>query len=276
MPSVLSQEQIDHFHEFGYCAPVDVMSEAEAHTLKAEVEAAEQRYPDELGPTNRNNPHLAFQFIDAVAHHPVIVEAVCDLMGPEILLYGSVLFFKEPNSKGFVSWHQDCTYMGLVPHAFVTPWLALTPSNPELGCIKVIPGSHKGEVMNHSDTFGEDNILTRGQAIQEIDESKAVDLILKPGQMSMHHAKTVHGSMPNQGDQRRMGIALQCYMRPDTRQVIGTNFAQIVRGCKGAEGFTPLPRPVADMDDAGRKARQQANTNWANILYDGASTVRDY
>ncbi len=94
MPSVLSQEQIDHFHEFGYCAPVDVMSEAEAHALKAEVEAAEQRYPDELGPTNRNNPHLAFQCIDAVAHHPVIVEARGVLIGPAILLSGSVLCFK--------------------------------------------------------------------------------------------------------------------------------------------------------------------------------------
>jgi len=276
MPKVLTQAQVDHFHESGYCAPIDVMSEDEAHALKFRVEAAEAAYPEDLGSTNRNNAHLAFTCIDEVAHHPVIVGAVSDLIGEDILLGGSVLFFKEPNSAGFVSWHQDATYMGVEPHTFVTPWLALTPSNPELGCIKAIPGSHKDGIRTHHDTFGEDNILTRGQTVTEVDEAAAADLVLRPGQMSIHHACTVHGSMPNQGDERRMGIALQAYMGPDSRQTIGEHLVQVVRGCDGGGDFSVLPRPDADRDEAGVAARAQANANWADILYEGASKVRAY
>ena len=276
MPRILSTDQVEHFYEFGYCAPVDVMSEDEAHALKLRVEAAEAVYPEDLSPTNRNNSHLAFKCIDEIAHHPVIVDAVSDLIGPDILLYGSVLFFKEPRSAGFVSWHQDGTYMGIEPHTFVTPWLALTPSNVELGCIKVIPGSHKGGILKHQDSFGKDNILTRGQAIEDIDESAAVDLVLRPGQISLHHARTVHGSMPNRGDQRRLGVALQCYMRPECKQVIGENLVQVVRGCTDLSGYSILKRPVEDMDAAAVGERERANTNWAAILYQGASQVRAY
>jgi len=93
MPRILSTDQVEHFYEFGYCAPVDVMSEDEAHALKLRVEAAEAAYPEDLSPTNRNNSHLAFKCIDEIAHHPVIIDAVSDLIGPDILLYGSVLFF---------------------------------------------------------------------------------------------------------------------------------------------------------------------------------------
>ena len=276
MPKVLSQSQIDYFHEYGYCAPIDVMSEEEAHALKLRVEAAEAAHPEELGPTNRNNAHLAYTCIDEVAHHPVIVGAVSDLIGEDIVLYGTVLFFKEPKSAGFVSWHQDATYMGIEPHTFITPWLALTPSNPELGCIKAIPGSHKDGIRTHDDTFGEDNILTRGQTVTDVNEAEAVDLILRPGQMSIHHARTVHGSMPNQGDERRMGIALQAYMGPDSRQTIGEHLVQVVQGCEDGGNFSVLPRPDADRDESGLAARAQANANWAEILYAGASKVRAY
>ena len=276
MPRILSTDQVEHFYEFGYCAPVDVMSEDEAHALKWRVEAAEAAYPEDLSSTNRNNSHLVFKCIDEIAHHPVIVDAVSDLIGPDILLYGSVLFFKEPRSAGFVSWHQDGTYMGIEPHTFVTPWLALTPSNVELGCIKVIPGSHKGGIRRHHDSFGKDNILTRGQAIEDIDESVAVDLVLRPGQISLHHARTVHGSMPNRGDQRRLGVALQCYMGPECQQVIGDNLVQVVRGCHELSGYSILNRPVEDMDQVAASERERANANWAKILYQGASQVRDY
>ena len=276
MPKVLTQAQVDDFHEFGYCAPIDVMSEDEAHALKLRVEAAEAAYPEDLSPTNRNNTHLAYTCVDEAAHHPVIVGAVSDLIGEDILLYGSVLFFKEPKSTGFVSWHQDATYMGIEPHTFITPWLALTPSNPQLGCIKAIPGSHKDGIRLHHDTFGEDNILTRGQTVAEVDEAAAVDLILRPGQMSIHHARTVHGSMPNHSNERRMGIALQAYMGLDSRQMIGEHLVQVVQGCDSGGNFAVLPRPGSDRDEAGLKARTQANANWADILYEGASKIRDY
>jgi hypothetical protein len=145
-----------------------------------------------------------------------------------------------------------------------------------LGSHKVIPGSHKHGILSHQDTFGKDNILTRGQTIEDIDESSAVDLVLRSGQISLHHARTVHGSMPNRGKQRRLGVALQCYMQPDCRQVIGENLAQVVRGCADLSGYTILSRPVEDMDRAAVNERERANKNWAEILYRGASQVRAY
>ena len=137
MPKILTQSQVDHFHEYGYCAPIDVMSEDEAHALKLRVEAAEAANPEELGPTNRNNAHLAFTCIDEVAHHPVIVGA-------------------------------------------------------------------------------------------------------------------------------------------ESRQTNGEPLVQVVQGCDSGGDFTVLPRPDTDRDEAGVAARAQANANWAEILYAGASKVRAY
>ena len=276
MPKKLTQRQVEQYREQGFVAPIDVLSEDEAGRYLELLQAAETEVPDDLNAENRNNPHLAFRFLDELVHHPVILEAVEDLIGPDFGLWGSVLFIKEPQSRHFVSWHQDATYMGLEPHDFVTPWLALTPSNLESGCMSMIPGSHIGNVQSHEETFHEDNILTRGQRINEIDESVAVDLILKPGQMSLHHARTVHGSRPNRGTQRRAGYAIQAYAPAGTRQLIGDNLWVPMRGHCMQEDFVELRRPLADMDAAAAAERERANRNWADILYQGAERKRSY
>ena len=110
---MLTKEDVDYFQEFGYLYPITIMSESDALLLKTEIETAERDYPEDLNPTNRNNPHLVLKCIDRILHHPIIVDAVSDILGPDILSWGSVLFFKEPKSAGYVSWHQDATYMGL-------------------------------------------------------------------------------------------------------------------------------------------------------------------
>jgi len=276
MLKTLTSDQVQRFNEHGFIAPVDVMSEAAASELKARLEEAEARYPQELNSENRNNAHLAFKFMDEIAHHPVIVGAVEDLLGKNISLWGSVLFIKEPQSAGYVSWHQDATYMGLEPHDFVTPWLALTESNLENGCMSMIPGSHKDDIHHHTDTFDSDNILTRGQAVEGIDESKAVDLILKPGQMSIHHAKIIHGSKPNLSTQRRIGAVLQCFAKTHVLQMLGENYWMPVRGSEINESHVALPRPISDMDKSAGTTREKANQNWADILYQGAKFKRAY
>ena len=101
--------------------------------------------------------------------------------------------------------------MGMNSTDFPTPWIALSPSNLETGCMTMISGSHKQEIHKHEDTFAEHNILTRGQVIPEVDESKGVDLILEPGEMSIHNGAIIHGSKPNKSQQRRIGFSLQSY-----------------------------------------------------------------
>lgn len=276
MPKFLSQDQVDQFHQAGYLAPVDVMSEDQAMSYRRRLEEAESEYPQELNAENRNNPHLSFCFLDELAHHPVVLDVVEDLIGPDISLWGSVLFIKEPTSPHYVSWHQDATYMGIEPHDFVTPWIALSPSNLESGCMSMIPGSHRKQIQKHQETFANNNILTRGQAIKGVDESQAVDLILRPGQMSLHHARIIHGSKPNLSRQRRIGYAIQAYMPPSARQTLGANYWLPVRGKDWHDGSPRLTRPQADMGADGIANRKLANDNWANILYQGAEQKRAY
>ena len=276
MPKILSQQQIDQYHEQGFISQIDVMSEHEAQGYRLKLESVERDYPNEINPQNRNNAHLSFAFLDELVHHPIIVDAVEDLIGANISLWGSVLFIKEPQSAGFVSWHQDATYVGIKPHNFVTPWLALTPSNRDNGCMSMIPGSHIDHIREHEDTFDDDNILTRGQVVRDVDESTAVDLILRPGQMSLHHAEVIHGSRPNLGSDRRIGFAMQAYMPPEAQQGIGKNYWLDIRGENLREESIALRRPQYDMDPQGVADRKLANDNWADILYQGAEKKRNY
>lgn len=276
MPKVLTKLQVKQFHEDGFLAPIDVMSEDEAISYRQKLEAIERDFPEHINAQNRNNAHLVFPVLDELTHHPIIVDAVEDLIGPNLSLWGSVFFIKEPQTSGYVSWHQDATYMGIKPHEFVTPWLALTPSNLKNGCISMIPGSHKNNIRKHHDTFEEDNILTRGQVVKDVDESTAVDLILKPGQMSLHNAEIIHGSQPNLSNDRRIGFALQAYMPPHARQVLGDNYWLDIRGDNPRENSVSLKRPITNLSPEAIEDRKRVNDNWADILYRGAEKKRSY
>jgi non-heme Fe2+,alpha-ketoglutarate-dependent halogenase len=272
----LSRQQIEQYHEQGFVAPIDIMREDEADAYLQRLQAAEAEHPDQLNAENRNNAHLAFSFLDELVHHPLILDAVEDLIGDSFASWGSVLFIKEPQSKHYVSWHQDATYMGIEPQNFVTPWLALTPSNRGTGCMSMIPASHRDAIQTHEETFHQDNILTRGQQIQDVDESVALDLILKPGQMSLHHARTIHGSQPNRSSQRRVGFAMQAYVAAGGRQLLGENCWLPMRGDFMDLDSIELKRPRRDMEPTGVAERQRANRNWADILYRGANRKRNY
>ena len=277
MSKVLTKEQIEQYHDQGFISPIRVISEREALSIKNELEQVEAEFPEEINAENRNNLHLSFAFLDALAHNKIIVDAIEDLIGPNISLWASVMFIKEPSSKHYVSWHQDATYMGLDSMNFPTPWIALSPSNKETGCMTMISGSHKLKIQEHEDTFAENNILTRGQVIQNVDESRAVDLILEPGEMSIHHGAVIHGSQPNKGSQRRIGFSLQSYMPNDISQVVGRNIWTHVRGQKreDKDGLL-LDRPRFNMDPTTVAQRKLANENLSSILYKGSKEKRNY
>jgi len=277
MPKILKKEQIEQYHDQGFISPIRVISEQEAHSIKQELEIVEAEFPEEINAESRNNLHLSFAFLDALAHNEIIVDAIEDLIGPNISLWASVMFIKEPSSKHYVSWHQDATYMGLDSLNFPTPWVALSPSNKETGCMTMIAGSHKTKIQEHKDTFAENNILTRGQVIQNVDESKAVDLILEPGEMSIHHGAVIHGSQPNNSTHRRIGFSLQSYMPPNIKQIVGRNIWTHVRGKKreDKDGIL-LDRPKFNMDPATVEQRRIANENLSEILYNGAKVKRNY
>jgi ectoine hydroxylase-related dioxygenase (phytanoyl-CoA dioxygenase family) len=141
----------------------------------------------------------------------------------------------------------------------------------------MISGSHKLAIQKHEDTYADNNILTRGQAIKSVDQSKTVDLILKPGEMSIHHGAIIHGSQPNKSNQRRIGFSLQSYVPPSIKQVIGKNMWTHIRGQRrnDPDGIF-LDRPKYNMDPTTVSQRIIAEKNLSDILYRGAKLKRKY
>jgi len=272
----LSADEISRYQNDGVVAPITVMPRSVAQELRRRLESVEKSFPQQIGPEKRNNAHYVFACLDEIVHHDEILDAVECLIGPDIILTNTVLFIKEPNSLHHVTYHQDATYMGLEPQDSLTAWIALTESTRENGCVRMIQGSHLLDIQQHIDTFGEDNILTRGQQIENINEERALDIELEPGQMSLHHARTIHGSRPNKTADRRIGIALQSFAHPSTRQVHGEDYALLVRGSDDYGNFTKGPRPKAEVDLANVEFRDGVNARLSEILYAGAEKQRGY
>ncbi|MEO0620485.1 MAG: DNA repair protein RecO [Pseudomonadota bacterium] len=266
---------LDAYNRDGFLAPVRIMSPEKAEAIRQQFEAAERDHPEVLEKRGRSNAHLVFPFLDEIVHDPFLLDCVEDLIGSAIGVWGSVLFIKEAHDPGFVTWHQDFTYNGLEPHEGTSAWLALTPSTLESGCMRMIPGTHKQGMFTHRDTFGENNILTRGQTIEGIDESTAVDLALQPGEVSFHHPRTVHASAPNRSDQRRLGFTIQSYLPPHVVQTKGDGYVQYGRGDDVFRNMLEVRRPTGTLVPDELEMRARINDLWTEQLYDGAEKRRE-
>jgi chlorinating enzyme len=244
---MLTEAAVRQYQDLGYYAPVAVMSREEAAALRNALETFEAG-AGVLAGTLRQKSHLLFTWLNDLIRHPRILDAVEDVIGPNILCWGSSFFIKEPRNPGYVSWHQDSTYWGLDPADVVTAWVALSDSTAANGAMRVIPGSHKLEQVGHRDTFNPENLLSRGQEVMvDVDEREAVMLELAAGEMSLHHVRLIHGSDPNPSDLRRIGFAIR-YIPTTVRQVAGTHdSATLVRGVDRHGHFEAEERPDADM-----------------------------
>ena len=269
MPKSLSAADILSYRRNGYHFPVPALSSDEAARMRSALERHERDAGAPLQGKWRVKSHLLFTWADRIVHHPKVLDAVEDLIGPDILCWNSNFFIKEASSPGFVSWHQDAAYWGLEPEEVVTAWVALSPSNLVSGCMKVIPGTHLESHMPHMDTFAENNLLTRGQEITvDVDESKAVDIMLQPGQMSLHDIKLVHGSAPNKARDRRIGLAIR-YLPAHVRQTEGRDSAMLVRGEDSFGNFDLEPRPLQDLGKNELRAHAAAVERKVAVLYKG-------
>jgi len=212
----------EHYEEHGYVFPVRAFGAEEARDYRGRLEAAEaeaaSRGDDELKALMYMQPSWVLDFVDEISRLPSIVEPVGAILGDDVILWNASLFVKEPRSKSYISWHQDLTYWGLDEAQEVTAWIALSDVTTANGCMKFVAGSHKESIAEHVDTFADDNLLSRGQEIAvEVDEDEAVHVRLNPGEMSLHHGQLIHGSSPNETDDRRIGLALR-YIHAGMRQ----------------------------------------------------------
>ncbi|MEE2661847.1 MAG: phytanoyl-CoA dioxygenase family protein [Pseudomonadota bacterium] len=228
MPQVLSQEQIELFHSNGHLHPFEGIGEDEAAALCADLEDYEKTQGQNATQIITKS-HLLFSRAFAYSRRAPILDAVEDLIGPNILFFSSRFWIKPGCDGSFVSWHQDSAYFGLEPNELITVWLALTDSTIENGCLRVIPRTHLGETYTHDETPDEKNLLARSQSIEAIDDAGAINLELKAGQFSIHHERLVHGSLPNTTDRPRIGLGLFC-MPTHVRSTLDRRFADLARG----------------------------------------------
>jgi len=267
----LSEAAVLRYRRDGYVSPIGVLSPTEAAGYRRRLETIEASGRLPAGGL-RTKSHLLLTWVDEIVRHPNVLDAVESIVGPDILVWGTSFFIKEPRNASFVSWHQDLTYWGLVPPDIVTAWIALSESSTENGAMRVIPGTHASEVVPHRDTFAADNLLSRGQEISvEVDEGKAVTLELEPGQMSLHHVKLIHGSEPNPSDKRRIGLAIR-YIPTRVRQVAGPrDSATLVRGQDAFGHFDLEPPPAADLAPEALALHVHISDRQAQILYRGTT-----
>jgi non-heme Fe2+,alpha-ketoglutarate-dependent halogenase len=248
MPNALSSEAIARFHETGYLASHRALSAEEARSHRRRLEAFIAEIGGVAGAVKllRTKAHLNCPSLAELVRHPAVLDAVEDVLGPDILCWASGVFLKEPRDPAFVSWHQDAMYWGLDPADVVTAWVALTDSTARNGAMQVLPGSHRGALLAHNDTFAPDNLLSRGQEIAvPVDPALAVTLVLQAGEMSLHHVKLAHGSEANKSDDRRIGYAIR-YVAPHVRQIGGArDTATLVRGVDRFGHFDPDPPGAA-------------------------------
>ena len=265
----LSASHLERYERDGYYFPIRVLPVEEAASYRARLERVERDLGGPLRGVYRVKPHLLFTWLADLVRHPSILDAVEDVLGPDLLCWNSSFFTKEARSPGFVSWHQDATYWGLSEPDVVTAWVAFTESSPRNGNMRVVPGSHRAPVP-HVDTFHPDNLLSRGQEIAvEVDESRAADIVLAPGEMSLHHVLMVHGSGADPSPARRIGFAIR-YVPTRVRQTAGPrDSATLVRGVDAFGHFDAEPRPERDLDPDMRAVHAEISAQQVKILYRG-------
>ena len=247
------------FDRDGYLCPVPVLSPAETQHYHERYLTFHEAHRERLAALSAGrrwqinaDTHFAFAWIDELTRHPRILDAVERLLGPDILAWSTNWFVKMPHDKSFVSWHQDGTYWGLSPMDVATAWVALSPVTPANGCMRVIPGSHSQPKLPQRETFADNNILSRGQEISvTVDEPRAVDLVLQPGEMSLHHLWIVHGSNANTSPIPRIGIAIRYVATHVKQDGAAKPFAMLVRGHDSCGNFNLTERPTGDDGFAG-------------------------
>jgi len=249
MPKVLSEAQVEAFRRDGAIHPITLMSREDAAGYHDRFQALESSMEGEVQARFRLKAHLPFPWLTELIRQPVMLDVVEDLLGPDILVWGTSFFTKPPNDDRFVSWHQDSTYYGMEPPETITVWVAFSDSTIESGCLRFLPGTHMGAaIMPHVETYDPKNILARGQTIEGGDSSNAIDMPLAAGQCSIHHNKTIHGSNPNRSGEPRIGFTVHI-TTPDVRQ---TQFdgatGTLVRGEDRYGHWAPDPVAERDMD----------------------------
>ena len=268
MPKFLSSAQVEAFERDGFVAPVRVISAERALYYRRCLEDFEIAYPDQRLKLDQK-AHMICPWVDEMIREPGILDATEDLIGSNLLCWGTSLRAKAADGKTFAGWHQDTAYAEVKPIVVIVA-LALSASRSANGCIRGIPGSHRGPLMPHREAFKTDSLLSREQFIDAaFDRSAAVDFALDPGEIALFNNAIIHGSNPNFGADRRILFLLE--MIPTyAHQESPRESAVLVRGHDAYGNFDVDPRPQRLMGATELAAWQRAVEIQASVLFRGA------
>jgi hypothetical protein len=255
MVSVLTHEQLTEYEELGFLHSIPILSAAEVSHFRAAIEETCEALGGRV--TRLDGPHLFFRWAWELSTHPRVLDCMEQLIGPNILLKSTRLFYKFGNSASFVGWHQDGITEAVKDACVPAIWLGLTPATAENGCLRVVPRSHRLGLVPHADRPEADNLTTQG-ATAQIEINAPQDVVMQAGEMSLHHPLMLHASNPNRSAESRIGFSAT-YSSP----VLTANRTAVawVRGDGPTDGFRTVDKPpscsIEDAVAAYRNADQQ-------------------
>jgi hypothetical protein len=228
---ILAAEQRSRFHEDGIVFPIRAFSADEADEYRRDCDRLEALLGGRPRTVEVRQMHLHFPWAYQLATRPRLLDAVEDLLGPDLLIWATELFAKHPDDRVVsIGWHRDGAYMGLDPDQTLTAWIALSPSREANGCMRVV-----------RETDRRSSGAVRRATIMP--EDRITDVELQAGEMSLHDVYVLHGSGPNLSRDKRVGFAIR-FTTPQSRPATSTKVAaMLVRG-EDRHGFFDLqPRP---------------------------------
>lgn len=210
MSASLGAELVERYEREGALFPVPVLTVAEVKEYRAALESVAASCDN--GRQRRfDNLHLFFPWAYELATNETLLNAVESILGSDLVVDGTLVFYKPPHDSSYASWHQDSVYSGWHLTPSVSAWIALTRSDATNGCMRVVPGSHQQGLLDHDNVLDDPNLLNRrGERLRhDVDEAQAIDLTLAPGEMSLHHTNIVHGSNANASGEPRIGFIVR-------------------------------------------------------------------
>jgi len=275
MAKKLTPAQVAAYERDGFICPVDAFPSERARAWRDKLEAFERAEGQKMTRGHNFKPHLLFPWVDEIVHAPEVLDAVEDLIGPDIRLFHLTVWPKDARSGAYVSWHQYATYFALDPICHVTAWVALTDASIEAGCMEVVPGSHKLGQLRHRDMQDPENLLSRGQTLAvDVDRSKTAYMPVKAGQFSLHHTHLVHNSRPNRSNDRRIWLGMSyipTYARCTAPRRVT---AMLVRGSDSYGHFDDERRPLVEAGPEERAFHAHAVTTFRAMNAEIAGAAR--
>ena len=237
MAKILSETQLQQFELQGFLAGLDVFSVRQCEEFRSHTEEFEHHHPDDVSWALDIKCNLLFDWVYELSTFPLLLDIVSELIGPDVFLTNSIFRIKEPLSSTHYGWHQDAARIQVNP-AFVIVYISISDATTENGCLRVIPGSNQRIEPFHLVSYAERQVAR----VSHVDESNAVDMVLRQGQVGIFDCNTIHGSSSNNSRNRRFAL-VNDYTPAAAQQSVGTGSGQLVRGLNSRKLWGEEPKP---------------------------------